>query len=80
MESKTPSESPYDGLDRAIGRVELVVIDERLGICRGCDTYHSRTDQCKACWCIMSLKSRLPRASCPLGKWGPAPLANLDAD
>lgn len=79
MESKLRNENPYDGLDRAIGRVELAVIDERLHVCKACDRYQSRTDQCRECWCIMGLKSRRPNSKCPLGKWGTAPLANLDA-
>lgn len=45
------------------------VVTTRLDICRGCDSFISKTNQCRECGCIMSLKARLGHAVCPLGKW-----------
>jgi hypothetical protein len=61
--------TPFDLFNKAIGRVETVVAAERLDICKTCDRYISLTHQCKECGCIMNAKTKLPNASCPLGKW-----------
>jgi hypothetical protein len=42
---------------------------QRLSICHGCPEFIKTTNQCKKCGCIMSLKSKLEKATCPLGKW-----------
>ena len=42
---------------------------ERLIICKECDSYVKNRDMCKECGCIMSMKTRLFAAKCPLGKW-----------
>jgi len=45
---------------------------ERKEICRSCDSYLSMTDQCKECWCFISLKTKLKKhlgGECPKGKW-----------
>lgn len=46
---------------------------ERLETCRGCDRLLRATHTCKECGCFMGLKSWIPAATCPLGKWGEAP-------
>lgn len=38
-------------------------------ICKSCDQYRKVIDQCKACGCIITLKTRLKESSCPIGKW-----------
>jgi hypothetical protein len=42
---------------------------KRLLICQGCPQFINLTTQCKKCGCIMSLKTKLEAATCPLGKW-----------
>jgi hypothetical protein len=42
----------------------------RYEICKACDHYISLTTQCTQCGCIMKLKTALPFAECPIGKWG----------
>ena len=42
---------------------------KRLDICLGCDRLIKSTKQCKECGCFMNIKTQLPHASCPLGKW-----------
>jgi hypothetical protein len=41
----------------------------RLEICKGCEFYRARTNQCKKCGCFMKLKTLLEKAKCPIGKW-----------
>lgn len=42
---------------------------KRMSICESCPELISLTKQCKKCGCIMSLKTKLEKASCPLNKW-----------
>lgn len=46
---------------------------ERINICMGCEKLYKPTTTCKVCGCFMSLKTWMPRQSCPLKKWGPDP-------
>ena len=41
----------------------------RYDICKSCPELIDLTKQCKQCGCIMSLKTKLQHATCPLGKW-----------
>jgi len=59
---------PWDLFNRELGRVEPVIAEERMGICRECPMLNA-IGQCEECNCIMHLKVKLPNASCPLGKW-----------
>jgi hypothetical protein len=61
---------PWDLFNKNIGRVEEEIADQRLEICLGCPQLIKLTTQCKECGCIMSAKTKLPNAECPLGKWG----------
>jgi hypothetical protein len=61
---------PWDLFNKNIGRVETEVAEERLVICRECEHFIKATHQCTQCGCIMNAKTKLPNASCPLGKWG----------
>lgn len=60
---------PWDLFNKNLGRVTTVVADERFSICKQCPEFISATGQCKKCGCLMYAKTRLPNASCPLGKW-----------
>jgi hypothetical protein len=42
---------------------------ERYDICKGCDKFFKPTRQCKECMCIMSIKTKVHEATCPIGKW-----------
>lgn len=68
MENNRPAR-PWDLFNKNIGRVETVIAQKRLAICKECPRYISSTTQCKECGCIMNLKTKLPNAECPLGKW-----------
>lgn len=43
--------------------------EQRFAICKTCPELINLTNQCKKCGCIMSLKTKLENASCPIGKW-----------
>ena len=64
------SVKPWDMLDPNAGRVGEEVLEERLNICGGCEHFIKLTRQCKKCLCFMRLKAQLPKAECPIGKWG----------
>ena len=60
---------PWDLFNKNLGRVETVIAAERMDICSGCEHFITATSQCKECGCFMNLKTKLPNASCPVGKW-----------
>jgi hypothetical protein len=43
--------------------------EQRLEICKACPELMQLTTQCKKCGCVMSLKTKLEAATCPIGKW-----------
>lgn len=53
--------------------VESNVVSSRMAICNSCDKFQSKSTQCSVCGCFMSAKTRLKKASCPLGKWNSIP-------
>lgn len=60
----------WDFLNPNIEKVSLEVSKQRLDICISCDKLIISTKQCKICKCFMTAKTKLPHASCPIGKWG----------
>jgi hypothetical protein len=69
MSIEDRSARPWDLFNKDLGRVETEVAEKRLSICEGCVKFIKLTTQCKECGCVMKMKSKLPNASCPLGKW-----------
>lgn len=61
---------PWDLFNKNLGRVENVISEKRLSICKECPKFISLTTQCLECGCIMQAKTKLPNAECPLHKWG----------
>jgi hypothetical protein len=68
MSEKRPAR-PWDLFNKNIGRVENEIAKERMSICLSCPELIQLTKQCKKCGCLMEAKTKLPNASCPLGKW-----------
>lgn len=66
---------PWDLFNKDLGRVDDELAQERLEICKVCPKLIKATSQCKECGCIMNLKTKLPNASCPLGKWSAVDLS-----
>jgi hypothetical protein len=40
-----------------------------MDMCRACPELIKVTKQCKKCGCVMTAKTRLEAAKCPIGKW-----------
>jgi hypothetical protein len=60
---------PWDVLNLNIDRVSGDISNLRYEICKSCEFITSVTRQCKKCLCFMKIKTTLPNAECPLGKW-----------
>lgn len=60
---------PWDLLNPNTEYAEESEADRRYSICKGCSELIDLTKQCKQCGCIMSLKTKLQHATCPLNKW-----------
>jgi len=45
------------------------VAEKRYSICKECPELIKLTKQCKKCGCFMAAKTKLEKATCPLGKW-----------
>jgi hypothetical protein len=63
---------PWDLLNPHIDFVPQEIVDDRLAICKACPELIKLTTQCKKCGCFMQLKTKVPFAECPIGKWGKA--------
>jgi peptide deformylase len=60
---------PWDMINPKIQKLSEEESKKRLDICLSCDRLFTKTSQCKECGCYMPAKTKLPHASCPLGKW-----------
>jgi hypothetical protein len=63
------STRPWDVLNPKTEYVLETESNRRFDICNGCPEFINLTKQCKKCGCVMSLKTKLKEATCPLGKW-----------
>jgi hypothetical protein len=68
MEKQNKQVRPWDIFNKNIEKVETEIAEKRLAICKGCPELLP-TGNCKKCGCFMSSKTKLPHASCPIGKW-----------
>jgi hypothetical protein len=66
---------PWDMVNPSIGRVSSDVQKQRMEICNGCEFLFKLSKQCRKCGCFMEMKTQLPHAECPIGKWSPAEAA-----
>jgi hypothetical protein len=60
---------PWDILNPNVERSSEEEAERRMSICVECPSLLKLTNQCKECGCVMSLKTKLEKATCPLGKW-----------
>lgn len=60
---------PWDLINPNQPRSGDELAKSRLEICKTCDWYRPKTNQCKKCGCFMKLKTTLENAKCPIGKW-----------
>lgn len=59
---------PWDLLNKH-NYVDDQVSNSRLLICSECPELIKLTMQCKRCGCFMAGKTKLEKATCPIGKW-----------
>ena len=60
---------PWDILNPSTEWASSDVAEERYSICKACPELIKLTNQCKKCGCFMIAKTKLEKATCPLGKW-----------
>jgi hypothetical protein len=61
--------TPIDMLNPQTKRVSDNDAEKRFDICKACPELISLTNQCKKCGCFMLAKTKLEKATCPIGKW-----------
>jgi hypothetical protein len=60
---------PWDLINPSTKYADETLQKVRFDICKSCPSLIKATSQCKKCGCIMSLKTKLEGAACPIGKW-----------
>jgi hypothetical protein len=60
---------PWDLVNPNIEWADEALSTERYSICQSCPELMNLTKQCKKCGCFMAAKTKLQKATCPLGKW-----------
>lgn len=60
---------PWDIINPEVEFVDSKISNDRFSICKQCPELINLTKQCKKCGCFMAAKTKLPNATCPLGKW-----------
>lgn len=60
---------PWHMFDPSKKVEDLKIAEDRMSICRACPELIQATSQCKKCLCVMTLKTQLQEAKCPIGKW-----------
>lgn len=69
MSEESRPARPWDLFNKKIGRVDDEIFNERMEICLSCPFLIKMTKTCRKCGCFMEAKTKLPNASCPVGKW-----------
>jgi hypothetical protein len=60
---------PWDMLNPNTEYVPEEEAERRYDICKACPELIDLTKQCKQCGCFMAMKTKVSKATCPLGKW-----------
>jgi hypothetical protein len=61
--------TPLDLLNPMTKSASEELAKSRMLICKACPELIKLTIQCKKCGCFMAAKTKLEKASCPIGKW-----------
>ena len=61
--------TPLDLLNPMTKSASEELTKSRMLICKACPELIKLTTQCKKCGCFMAAKTKLEKASCPIGKW-----------
>ncbi len=60
---------PWDIFNKNLEKVDESIFNKRMDICNSCEHLIKATKQCTKCGCFMVLKTKMPHAICPVGKW-----------
>ncbi len=60
---------PWDLLKKDTSYVSEDIANSRYIICKSCPELIKLSKQCKKCGCFMAIKTKLEKATCPIGKW-----------
>jgi hypothetical protein len=63
------STRPWDLVNPNTNWASEELSSKRFSICKECPEFINLTTQCKKCGCVMSRKTKLQQAECPLHKW-----------
>jgi hypothetical protein len=61
--------TPLDLLNPMTKPADKELAKLRLETCLSCPELIKTTKQCKKCGCLMTVKTKLEAAKCPIGKW-----------
>ena len=61
--------TPLDLLNPMTKPADKELARLRLETCLNCPELIKTTKQCKKCGCLMTVKTKLEAAKCPMGKW-----------
>jgi hypothetical protein len=61
--------TPLDMLNPNSKPASAELAEQRMDMCIACPEFIKVTKQCKKCGCVMTAKTRLQAAKCPIGKW-----------
>jgi hypothetical protein len=61
--------TPLDLLNPMTKPADKELAKLRLETCLSCPELIKTTKQCKKCGCLMTVKTKLEAAKCPMGKW-----------
>jgi len=60
---------PWDLVNPTTSWAGEEIAKNRYEICQSCPELIKLTKQCKQCGCFMVAKTKLEKATCPIGKW-----------
>lgn len=60
---------PWDMVNPQEEKVSDEEATRRFDICKSCPELIKLTKQCRNCGCFMAAKTKLEKATCPIGKW-----------
>lgn len=67
--NKASAVSPLDIVNPNTEWVDEITASKRLSICEACPELIKMSKQCKKCGCFMAIKTKMEKATCPIGKW-----------
>jgi hypothetical protein len=67
--NKASGVSPIDIFKPETEWLDSEMSDSRIAICKACPELIKLTKQCRKCGCFMAIKTKIEKASCPMGKW-----------